>query len=66
MGSLVYEDLSYKIRGALFEVYNTLGFGHKEIVYQKALAEEFLLRKIPFKREVHIPDFIIDDKVIFV
>jgi len=77
MGSLIYEDLNYKIRGTLFEVYNTLGFGHRELVYQKSLAQEFSLRKIPFKREVHldviykgvktglyIPDFVIDDKAI--
>ena len=37
---LIYADLTYKVRGAIFEVYNTLGFGHKEDVYQKALAKE--------------------------
>ena len=35
---LLYEQESYKIRGASFEVYKQLGCGHKEIVYQKALA----------------------------
>lgn len=33
---LIYADLTYKIRGAIFEVFNQLGFGHKEKVYQKA------------------------------
>ena len=36
---LLYEDESYKIRGAAFTVYKQLGFSHKEIIYQKALAE---------------------------
>ncbi|MFA6518274.1 MAG: GxxExxY protein [Candidatus Shapirobacteria bacterium] len=31
---LIYADLSYSIRGAVFNVYNSLGFGHKEQVYQ--------------------------------
>ncbi len=37
---LLYEKLTYKIRGAMFNVYNTLGSGHKEIIYQHALLEE--------------------------
>ncbi len=61
----------------IYEVYNTLGFGHRETVYQKALAEEFNRRKIPFEREkklnvlykgkgvgLYIPDFVVDGKVI--
>ena len=35
---LIYEDVTYKIRGAIFKVYNELGFGHRESVYRKALA----------------------------
>ena len=74
---LIYADLTYQIRGAIFNVYNTLGFGHKEQVYQKALAKEFEEQKISFKREASLnveyrdevvgnyrPDFIVDDKVI--
>ena len=30
----LYKDLTYLIRGAFFEVYNTLGPGFKEDVYQ--------------------------------
>ena len=41
---LLYENESYLIRGCCFNVYNTLGFGHKEVVYQRALEEEFLKR----------------------
>ena len=73
----LYEDLSYKIRGCVFNVYNTLGFGHKENVYQAALEIEFEKLKINFEREkilpvlydgkkvgIYKPDFVIDDKII--
>lgn len=74
---LIYADITYKVRGAIFTVYNYLGFGHKEQVYQKALEKEFIEDNLPFKREVSLnvrykdavignyrPDFIIDDKII--
>lgn len=77
MAELIYKDLCYKINGAIYEVYNTLGYGHREAVYQKALAEEFSERSIFFKREAaldvfykdkvvgkYIPDFVVDNKVI--
>lgn len=34
------EDLTYRIRGAVFEVYRQLGHGFLESVYQKALVHE--------------------------
>lgn len=74
---LIYADLTYQIRGAIFNVYNTLGYGHKEQVYQKALEKELKETKIPYKKEASLnvsykneivgnyrPDFVIDDKVI--
>lgn len=77
MDKLLYEDLTYKIRGAIFNVHSSLGPVHKESVYQKALAKEFREQKIPFKQEVPLKvmykgekvgvyklDFIVDDKVI--
>jgi len=48
---LVYQDLSYKVMGALFAVNKELGFGFKEQIYQEALAKELNLRGIKFKRE---------------
>ncbi|MDP8299591.1 MAG: GxxExxY protein [Candidatus Tantalella remota] len=73
----IYEDLTYKIIGALYEVHKELGSVHKEVIYHKALAIEFSNRDIAFEEEKGIkvqykgkkiglyrPDFIIDDKVI--
>jgi len=34
---LVYPDLSYKIVGILYDVYNDLGYGYQEKYYQRAL-----------------------------
>lgn len=74
---LLYADITYRIRGAIFSVYNELGYGHKEQVYQKALAKELKERNIQYKKEVSLnvkykgekvgnyrPDFIIENKVI--
>lgn len=74
---LLYADLTYQVRGAIFNVFNELGYGHKEQVYQKALSSEFESQNIPFKREVPLsvlykgiivgnyrPDFVIDNKII--
>lgn len=77
MRELLYEKLTYKIRRALFNVYNNLGYGHKETVYQKALAKEFKDMNLPYQKEsilkvkhkgetvgTYRPDFVIDNKVI--
>lgn len=75
--SLLYADLTYKIRGCIFNVYNELGFGHKEQVYQKALEAEFITKSLLYQKEEGVnvaykgkvvgnyrPDFIVDGKVI--
>lgn len=72
----MYGDLTYKVRGAIFAVYNELGFGHKEQVYQKSLAKEFDNNAIPYRKEgelkvkykdevvgVYRPDLVIDEKI---
>lgn len=74
---IIYKELSYKLVGCFYEVYNRLGPGHKEDIYQKALIKEFKLQnicyetkkrlKIDYKDEmvgIYEPDFIIDDKII--
>ncbi len=75
--NLIYEDLTYKIRGALFNVYNQIGSGHKEVIYHKALLEELRSKRINFDTEKSItikyndkkvgaykPDLIIENKII--
>ena len=47
---IVYKEESYKIVGAAFKVYNTLGAGFLEAVYQEALEIEFQRRNIPYER----------------
>ncbi len=48
-------EISYEIRGAIFDVYNELGPGLLESVYHSALREEFSDRKLAFREEVKIP-----------
>lgn len=76
--SLVYEEESYKILGACFEVYKDKGCGFLEAVYQECLEIELELQGIPFvpQRELSLtykgrtlkqkyqPDFIVFDKII--
>ncbi|MFC1600847.1 GxxExxY protein [Candidatus Sumerlaeota bacterium] len=45
---LLYEEESYAIRGAFFEVYKEKGVGFVESVYQECLEIELALRNIPF------------------
>ena len=51
MDNLLYREESYNIRGALFAVFNELGCGYLERVYQDALEVELRLRNIPYERE---------------
>ena len=48
---LLYSDYTYAINGAVFNVYNFLGAGFLEAVYQEALEIEFQRRNIPYERE---------------
>lgn len=77
MSKLVYKDLSYKVVGALYEVYNSIGSGYQEKYYQKALVKEFDEKGIKFREQVPIRlkykeenlgiyylDFLIEDKII--
>ena len=57
-------DISFKIRGAIFKVYNTLGPGLFESVYESALYYELTKMELKVDRqlEINIPyeDIILD------
>ena len=48
------EELTYKIRGCVFEVYRHLGAGFLESVYQKALVRELKLAGLVAQCEVPV------------
>ena len=48
---IIYKEESYKIIGAAFKVYNTLGVGFLEAVYQEAFEIELKKQGIPYERE---------------
>lgn len=72
----LHQDLTDKIIGACFDIYNKLGYGYPEKVYQKALENELKKRKLSFKRELYgkilydgdivgkyYLDFLVEDKI---
>jgi len=48
MSDLILPEESYQIVGACFEVYNEMGCGFLEAVYQECLEIEFAARNIPY------------------
>ena len=52
---IIYEDESYQIRGAVYEVYWEMGCGFLEAVYQECLQKELHLRGIPFEAQKALP-----------
>jgi GxxExxY protein len=74
---LIYPELSHKITGCAFEVFNELGFGHAEKFYQKALALQFKKAGLKYKEQAYAPvtfkgavigrqylDFLVEDRII--
>jgi GxxExxY protein len=74
---LIYPELSYQIIGCAFDVFNHLGSGHKESVYQKALKISFREKGLEYKEQLYHPvmynnvavgrnyfDFLIEQKII--
>jgi GxxExxY protein len=50
-----YSELTEQIIGIFYEVYNELGFGLLEKVYEEAMAVAFRERAINFEQQVPIP-----------
>ena len=48
MSNLKYEQETYAIRGAIYEVYREMGCGFLEAVYQECMEKELAYRGIPF------------------
>jgi GxxExxY protein len=53
----VLKEEGYRLMGAAFEVYNQLGYGMAEEVYQQSLEVELELRRIPFESKPKLDVF---------
>jgi len=76
---LPYKELTDKIKGVIFDVFNKLGSGLQKLVYQEALTKALSKQNISFdntkslnvvydnkKIGLYKPDFIIENKIILV
>ena len=74
---IVYPDLSYKIIGCSFDVFNSIGGGHKEIVYQKAMSIALKETGLNYTEQLYYPvkyndivigkiffDFCVEEKIV--
>ena len=52
---MTINELTYEIRGAIFDVYNTLGPGLLESVYEEAMVFELQQRGLKVERQVEVP-----------
>jgi GxxExxY protein len=50
-----HSELTEKISGIFYDVYNELGCGFLESVYESAMALAFTEQRLPFERQVSIP-----------
>ncbi len=75
--NFLYKDLSYKLIGCFYEVFNELGPAHKEQIYHEALKILFDEENIKYEDKprlkikfrginigVYEPDFVIENKII--
>ncbi len=77
INKIIYKELSYEIMGALFEVYNELGYGHPERYYYRATEKALEVRNIKYKSQApyklifkgkiigkYYLDFLIENKIV--
>lgn len=50
---VLYRELSYQIVGVLFDVYNEVGYGHREKHYENAVAIGLEERKLHYERQLY-------------
>jgi hypothetical protein len=55
MGNMTENELTYQIRGAIWDVYNDLGPGLLESVYEEALCFELVQRGLKVERQKEVP-----------
>ena len=74
----MHQDLSYLIRGIIFEIRNNYGPGQKESIYQNLFKELLEQKNVNYEKEksinifspnnkkvgIYRPDFVIDGKII--
>ncbi|MBI5699015.1 GxxExxY protein [Candidatus Saganbacteria bacterium] len=76
MVDLIHGELSYRIIGILYKIYNAMGAGFQEKYYQKAIRKVLEKERIPFLEQVRMDidiegaqigryyiDFVIDHKI---
>lgn len=74
---IIYADETYEIVGMMYNVWDKIGFGHKENFYQKAVAEVFYKNNKKYKEQIrlkvkmndreigeYILDFLYEDKIV--
>jgi len=77
MVDLIYGELSYKLIGILYRIYNTLGPGFQEKYYQRAISKVLARERITFDEQVKVNlemngikigryyiDFVIDNHIV--
>lgn len=77
MTELLHKELSYKIIGIIFNVFNKLGYGYQEKYYQRAISLELENENLNYIREKEFKlkyedktigkyflDFIIENKIV--
>jgi len=77
MHKIIYPELSYKIIGIAFKVFNALQYGHQEKYYQRAFELELNKEGIKYEKEKEVAlnyngskigkyylDFLIENKIV--
>lgn len=74
---IIYSELSYKIIGIAFKIFNSLQYGHQEKYYQRAFEIELNNQKIRYEKEKEVSlsynnekigryylDFLVEDEIV--